>query len=251
MSKFLVEFLLYTTVGMFVTNSLSHFQGRIYYLNGDSDKAIATMSENGESHNAGALPFQLLSLTADSLKGASFLPQYLNNVACGYIHMKKYGIACLLLHKALTLSSVTDGNNANKVEGGTQSKDISGQSTHITVSPAPAQASAPAAAAAAAAVTTTTTTTAYDNTLAQKIAPEASYNLGISLLLSGKPVDALVQFEQAALVLSKRPMLWMRMAECCIQHHLATREAQPVAALVEVAGASGRCRRFVIRLVVL
>mmetsp|Transcript_37089 Transcript_37089/g.85688 ORF Transcript_37089/g.85688 Transcript_37089/m.85688 type:complete len:795 (-) Transcript_37089:454-2838(-) len=48
---------------------------------------------------------------------------------------------------------------------------------------------------------------------------EIRYNLALQLLLTGRPLEAFGRFEEAAQLFYSRPQLWLRMAECCIQHH--------------------------------
>ncbi|XP_071716024.1 uncharacterized protein [Rutidosis leptorrhynchoides] len=45
-----------------------------------------------------------------------------------------------------------------------------------------------------------------------------AYNCGLVYLASGKPVLAVRCFQQASSVFFKRPLLWLRIAECCIMY---------------------------------
>jgi CCR4-NOT transcription complex subunit 10 len=80
---------------------------------------------------------------------------------------------------------------------------------------------------------------------------EVRYNAGLALLLVGQPQAALVRFHEAAALLFDRPQLWLRIAECCVQHHCqppppsqATAAAGGVGGAV-VLGAHAQ-RRFVL-----
>lgn len=49
--------------------------------------------------------------------------------------------------------------------------------------------------------------------------PELMYNLGVSLLHSGKPTEAFDCLTLAVQVYHMNPRLWLRLAECCIMVH--------------------------------
>lgn len=49
--------------------------------------------------------------------------------------------------------------------------------------------------------------------------PQLVYNLGISLLHSGKPIEAFDCLTLAVQVYHMNPRLWLRLAECCIMVH--------------------------------
>ena len=47
--------------------------------------------------------------------------------------------------------------------------------------------------------------------------PNICYNLGLALLKTERPVEAMQQFRNALGALGKQPYIWLRMAECCIE----------------------------------
>ena len=49
---------------------------------------------------------------------------------------------------------------------------------------------------------------------------EVRYNCGLQLLLTEQPQAAMARFEEATPLFYNRPLLWLRMAECCLQRHL-------------------------------
>lgn len=49
--------------------------------------------------------------------------------------------------------------------------------------------------------------------------PQIMYNLGVSLLHSGKPIQAFDCLTLAVQVYHTNPRLWLRLAECCIMVH--------------------------------
>lgn len=51
---------------------------------------------------------------------------------------------------------------------------------------------------------------------------EIRYNLALQLLITGRPREAFTRFQEAAALFYKRPNLWLRMAECCMQHHASS-----------------------------
>ena len=90
------------------------------------------------------------------------------------------------------------------------------------------------------------------------------YNAGLCLLRTGDPEGAFAYLEKTLPEFNSRPVLWVRMAECCVQHHLAAVSAtdkdasggiggggggalgRTGARLSVAAGVHGRARRFVV-----
>jgi tetratricopeptide (TPR) repeat protein len=54
------------------------------------------------------------------------------------------------------------------------------------------------------------------------------YNTAVSLLMAGNPLGAYLNFEQTLSKYSSRPIVWMRMAECCIQCHSKQKEGHSI-----------------------
>jgi CCR4-NOT transcription complex subunit 10 len=55
------------------------------------------------------------------------------------------------------------------------------------------------------------------------VAEEVRYNCGVELLLMGNPEKAFECFQASASLLYSRPLLWLRMAECCIARYCVTK----------------------------
>eukprot|EP00615_Pteridomonas_danica_P006258 CAMPEP_0114359644 /NCGR_PEP_ID=MMETSP0101-20121206/23179_1 /TAXON_ID=38822 ORGANISM="Pteridomonas danica, Strain PT" /NCGR_SAMPLE_ID=MMETSP0101 /ASSEMBLY_ACC=CAM_ASM_000211 /LENGTH=689 /DNA_ID=CAMNT_0001503305 /DNA_START=80 /DNA_END=2149 /DNA_ORIENTATION=- len=55
------------------------------------------------------------------------------------------------------------------------------------------------------------------------VSAEVRYNCGVELLLIGNTDKAFACFQDAATLLYSRPLLWLRMAECCIARYCATK----------------------------
>ena len=120
-------------------------------------------------------------------------------------------------------------------------------------------------------------TNVYQPTLPYVNAMGVIYNAGLACLYADNPYGAFQCFEKTVPELHARPILWLRMAECCIRHHtsssspssssktavsmkdipkpivkdLSTRVTNGATAdrlLSPVAGLEGRGRRFVINL---
>ena len=65
---------------------------------------------------------------------------------------------------------------------------------------------------------------------------EVRYNCGLQLLLTEQPQAAMARFEEATPLFYNRPLLWLRMAECCLQRHLQLRSR---AESIELPGKGG------------
>jgi len=55
---------------------------------------------------------------------------------------------------------------------------------------------------------------------------EMLYNSGLQQLLTGRPAEAFVCFQEASVVLFHLPRLWLRLAECCIAEHCLLKQRQ-------------------------
>ena len=55
---------------------------------------------------------------------------------------------------------------------------------------------------------------------------EMLYNSGLQQLLTGRPAEAFVCFQEASVVLFHLPRLWLRLAECCIANHCMQQREQ-------------------------
>ena len=53
------------------------------------------------------------------------------------------------------------------------------------------------------------------------------YNLGVQMLLTGKPELAFQAFQEVAMMYYKSPQVWLRLAESCVASHvLKVRETE-------------------------
>jgi hypothetical protein len=62
-------------------------------------------------------------------------------------------------------------------------------------------------------------------TLGSSKSYELMYNLGVSLLHAGRPVQAFDCLIEAVQVYHMNPRLWLRLAECCVMAHKAVSDA--------------------------
>jgi len=58
-------------------------------------------------------------------------------------------------------------------------------------------------------------------TLGSNKSYELMYNLGVSLLHAGRPIQAFDCLTEAVQVYHMNPRLWLRLAECCVMAHKA------------------------------
>jgi tetratricopeptide (TPR) repeat protein len=68
----------------------------------------------------------------------------------------------------------------------------------------------------------------YSGSLPPQPSVNVLYNTAVSLLMSGNPLGAFLHFEQTVSKYGTRPILWIRMAECCIQCHDKQQEGHSV-----------------------
>jgi CCR4-NOT transcription complex subunit 10 len=83
------------------------------------------------------------------------------------------------------------------------------------------------------------------------IACEVLYNIGLQLLLTDEPTQALKCFEKSALLFYNRPYLWLRMAECSIaiyRQMQSTLDRQGTSAVIRATVGSGHHRRVLLPL---
>lgn len=88
-----------------------------------------------------------------------------------------------------------------------------------------------------------------DGLLTHTYSSDILYNSGLSLLLTGKPLEAFHCFDASSTLLRDRPHLWLRMAECCVQYYLKTQDMDMAGKNRIVSGvvAKGRSRRIILR----
>jgi len=156
--------------------------------------------------------------------------EFMNNVACTLLSRKRYHAAHFYAQKAVDLLRDSDAAaHAHATVAGDAPPDV----TSLRVSHP----------------------------------SDVLYNAGLCLLRTGNAEGAFAYLEKTLPEFHSRPVLWVRMAECCVQHHLAavppkakdaggangSGSAPGVAGragarLSVAAGVHGRARRFVVDL---
>jgi CCR4-NOT transcription complex subunit 10 len=123
---------------------------------------------------------------------------YYNNVACVHHKMRKYHAALYYFQRA-----IASDNETATAEGGSGAKGAAST---------PPGSNSPGL--------------TRDGRVRAGVGCEVRYNAGLALLLVGQPQAALVKFDEAASLLFDRPQLWLRMAECCVQHYCQQQQQQ-------------------------
>jgi tetratricopeptide (TPR) repeat protein len=120
---------------------------------------------------------------------AALAPLFFNNLGCIHYKLKKFSAASFYLNRALKdsealysnpSSSSTLNNNNNEDATKRGSVDQFGRDKKI----------------------------------------EMMYNLGVQMLLTGKPDLAFQAFQEVALMYFKSPQVWLRLAESCVASHV-------------------------------
>ena len=191
---------------------------------------------------------RLLNLLSDEPTSNSILfqgkdYQYYSNAASVYMLQGKYHLACLFSQRAVeevkTKSLVDKSYHHNRdgsiedVEGGGDGdkNEENFEKIHRSVSPSDkAQAEA----------------VNYSGSLPYRCTAEVLYNAALALLLTGNFLGALSYFEQITKQLGTRPILWIRMAECCIQHYTQQNgvNQNKGGSMLSYEGSTGRGRRL-------
>jgi len=134
---------------------------------------------------------------------------YFNNVACVHHKMRKYHAALHYFQRAI--ASDNEPTEGSSGKGGKAASPPGSSSPGLT----------------------------RDGRVRAGVGCEVRYNAGLALLLVGQPQAALVKFDEAASLLFDRPQLWLRMAECCVQHYcqhqLKSPSLQPAVATADGA----------------
>ena len=78
---------------------------------------------------------------------------------------------------------------------------------------------------------------------------DITYNSGLALLTTGRPLDAFKCFESCSALLHDRPQLWVRLAECCMQYDRIRRDKELVKRhrIYRTVASKGRSRRILVR----
>ena len=202
--------------------------------------------------NDGAESLRLLNLLSDEPTSDSILfqgkdYQYYSNAASVYMLQGKYHLACLFSQRAVEevrKKSQVDKNYQNNRDGfgiadGVGGEDIekddeNSEEIYRSVSPFDkAQSEA----------------VSYSGSLPYRCTAEVLYNAALALLLTGNFLGALSYFEQITKQLGTRPILWIRMAECCIQQYSKQNgvSQSKEGRMLVCEGSTGRGRRLQFR----
>lgn len=84
----------------------------------------------------------------------------------------------------------------------------------------------------------------YTGVLSHSCSAEMVYNSAVALLLSGNPLGAFSQFQFVTKDFASRPILWIRMAECCVQCHAIEMKKHQHSKVLCLWGDSCRSRRL-------
>ena len=170
--------------------------------------------------------------------------QFYNNSSLVYLKQKKFHLACMYSQKAVDVvksavlsdvkGEILENENAQKekidesndnVENGDNYKQKEGedeineeleldQSVH------------------------------YCGAIPQRCTAELLYNTAVTLLLSGNPLGAILYFEQVVSDFGNSPLLWIRMAECCIRCHADQLKNRETGQILSASGYAGRGNRL-------
>ena len=191
---------------------------------------------------------RLLNLLSDEPTSNSILfqgkdYQYYSNAASVYMLQGKYHLACLFSQRAVEevkRKSLVDKNYQHNRDGliedteGGEDEDKNEENLeeiHRSVSPFDkAQGEA----------------VNYSGSLPYRCTAEVLYNAALALLLTRNFLGALSYFEQITKQLGMRPILWIRMAECCIQHYTQQNgvDQNKGGSMLSYEGSTGRGRRL-------
>lgn len=84
----------------------------------------------------------------------------------------------------------------------------------------------------------------YCGALPQRCTAELLYNTAVTFLLSGNPLGAMLYFEQTLTDFGNSPLLWIRMAECCIRCHADKLKNRGTGQILSASGYTGRGNRL-------
>ena len=84
----------------------------------------------------------------------------------------------------------------------------------------------------------------YCGALPQRCTAELLYNTAVTFLLSGNPLGAMLYFEQILTDFGSSPLLWIRMAECCIRCHADKLKNRETGQILSASGYTGRGNRL-------
>lgn len=196
--------------------------------------------------------FNMLSNIPSQSYGKEKDAQYYNNTVSLYIKQKKYHAASLLSLKAINILKAIDINNSlvkeeiirndhNGNDNNDENKNNSNNNSNDTSND-------------------TTTNNSKNNTdnisnigfiplglLPHRCAVSVIYSTAISLLMSGNPLGAFSYFESITTQMGKNTILWIRMAECCVQYHIKEEQKNGMKSteVLSVVGSSRSRRLFV------
>ena len=175
------------------------------FLSGDGGNSVSTME--GVHQNG---------LQGKQLKVKNY--QFYNNTSLVFLEQKRFHLACLYSQKAVEnmksrILSLGHTDNGNGQGNGHGNSNGNVEGSH------------------------------YCGQLPHRCTAEVLYNAAVSLLLSGNPLGAILYFEQIIPDLGSSPLLWIRMAECCVTHH-ADQKRKEASLMLSTPESTGRCRRL-------
>jgi CCR4-NOT transcription complex subunit 10 len=138
--------------------------------------------------------------------------QYYNNLACIYLTQKRFHAARLFSQKAVDLAT---------------QKALSDEILPTDFSE-------------------TTEKIPFNGCLSYRCTAEVLYNAAVAMLTSGNPFGAFLYFEQTVPSFGSRPLLWIRMAECCLHYHTMEQKKEEHGELLLLRGPYGRDRRLLL-----
>ncbi|XP_004348660.1 hypothetical protein CAOG_02847 [Capsaspora owczarzaki ATCC 30864] len=201
------------------------FKARFEVLRSNPRKAIKILSSCYQHHRQ-----RVENSSKEVAAGPDRLTiLYFNNLGCVHHAMGKHSMAALYFARALqeneafaTASFVS--TSAAPVLHLTSSSSSSSLSKASSKANSKAAASTPGSASSAA----RRPTTSRDVTkFAQDRRYELLYSYGVQLLLTEQYEAAYNSLQEALTALHKSPRLWLRLAECCIGHHLQQQHSRP------------------------
>lgn len=123
---------------------------------------------------------------------AAFLsPLFFNNLGCIHYKLKKFSASSFYLNKALKESESLWSNNPNPSNNNNGAANGDSDSKKASV-----------------------------DQFARDRKIEMLYNLGLQLLLTGKPELAFQSFQEVAMMYYNSPRVWLRLAESCVASHV-------------------------------
>ena len=191
-------------------------QAHVEYLKKNYRKSIHFL---GSCHAYSKDPFMP---TAASLPTAPETVGYLNNMGCIFLKMEKLHVSNLYFQRALHYASSALANSNSTLTATENKSGVCGSTSGAQTLSSP---------------------------LKHRHSQEVVYNNGLSHLLSKRPLEAFLCFESTSRLYYDRPLVWLRMAECCIMYDIQVKEeaVKGKPRLYVTTVGAGRSRRILLR----